>query len=102
MDFKLIKQKFDFVATICCFCWLMYYIGSQTSLQETCKHHNSSLYLYINHDFKTFKNTNPFTANYHCLQEIKTPMCFAGQKQILFGIKCKINEELGVKYGYLK
>lgn len=71
-------------------------------MQDVCKKQDSKLYLYINHDFKTFKNPNPFTSKYHCLKEIKTPVCFAGQKQILFEKKCKINEEIGVDYGYLK
>ena len=97
MDLKLIKQKVDFVAWIMIFCWVMFTLGSQLSLKETCKHYNSSLYHYAIHDFKTVKQFN----QYHCLREIPTPVCFAGQKQILFYEKCTINEELGGKYGYL-
>ena len=102
MDLKSIKQKFDFVAWISIFIWIMYLIGNQTTLQQTCKSHDSKLYLYINHDFKTVKNLNPYDNEYHCLKEIEVPTCFAGQKQIILGEKCKINEDIGGKYGYVK
>ena len=98
MDLKLIKQKIDFVAWISIFCWIMFTIGSQLSLKETCKHYNSSLYYYTIHDFRSVKTFK----QYHCLQEIPTPTCFVGQKEILFNEKCTINERIGAKYGYIK
>jgi hypothetical protein len=100
-NFKRIKRKFDFVALFVLWCWVLYTIGYNYQMQEICKDHDSKLYFYIKHDFRTVKNWNPFEkAKHHCLQEIQVLACFAGQKQILYQEKCKVNEQLGENYGY--
>ena len=101
MTLNPIIQKFNLMMTILVFIWLLYTIGSQNTLKEICKHHDSKVYFYIPHDFKTVKNINPYNNKYHCLKEIEIPTCYMGQKEILFQKKCTINEEIGGTYGYL-
>jgi hypothetical protein len=101
MDLNIIRQKIDFFLPIILFCWLLFYIGNQYVLQQVCVTHNAKLYFFIRHDFMTAKEFTIMNSEYHCLQEIEEPTCFAGQKQILYETKCKINEKLGVDYGYI-